>query len=509
MDYSTVKKNIWNNLFSNYVRIALQMVIGLLTFRILFQGLSAEEFGFWVLLWSLMKYGKLFDFGFGFTVQKRVAELSVKKDWEGLTKIMTTVLYMYLLISVGMLLVAFTSSQAIVNLLQISPANREYFKEILVYFFVWIGLSYPLGVFPEVLVGQQRISLLNTIISTNVAITFLFVLLVMHYSLGLKMLFTVVLAGLTLANIVAGYFALNNLQLGGFWPKLISWKTFRETVGFSLYSYCNTTSFIFIENFDRLLISISLSVAHLPIYQAGSKMGEVLANFTKQFSDTLSPASAHLHAMGDKKSLKDLLTTAMRYNLIISTPLYLLFVFYMTDLLRLLTGEKHPGWEIYLVGQLLCFTQYNALITHSVAIRIFMMSGHEKRVTLITAMEAILCLALTIGLTLYFRSVVFVAVGLLLPSLFMGWFFLWPWAAKEAAISSWSLAKKVLFPIWRASLPMLGAIVLMRMAYRDSLPIWLFILECLAALLVALWAFWKGLLNEQEKQLLLSKLTRR
>jgi hypothetical protein len=51
----------------------------LVTFRLLYQGLDAEHFGFWSLLWAIFGYGILLDFGFGYAAQKKVAELSVKQ----------------------------------------------------------------------------------------------------------------------------------------------------------------------------------------------------------------------------------------------------------------------------------------------------------------------------------------------------------------------------------------------------------------------------------------------
>jgi O-antigen/teichoic acid export membrane protein len=84
MNSREVRSNVWKSTLSGYVRIVVRMGLGLVSFRLLFQGLDQEEFGFWSLLWAIFGYGILLDFGFGYAAQKRVAELSVKKDWDGL-----------------------------------------------------------------------------------------------------------------------------------------------------------------------------------------------------------------------------------------------------------------------------------------------------------------------------------------------------------------------------------------------------------------------------------------
>src|SRR4051812_36433540 len=99
-----VTRNIWRNSISNYVCTFIRMAAGLLMFRMLYQHLTHEEFGFWALLWSVFGYGILLDFGFGFTAEKRVAELSVHQEWDRLSSILSTIFFLYL--GVGLVIIA-------------------------------------------------------------------------------------------------------------------------------------------------------------------------------------------------------------------------------------------------------------------------------------------------------------------------------------------------------------------------------------------------------------------
>src|SRR5215831_5137651 len=96
MTLAELKQTIRRNAASNYLCLGLRLVLGLLLFRMLYQQLTAEEFGFWSLLWSVFGYGILLDFGFGFTAQKRVAELSVYRDWAKLSQVLSTIFFSYL-----------------------------------------------------------------------------------------------------------------------------------------------------------------------------------------------------------------------------------------------------------------------------------------------------------------------------------------------------------------------------------------------------------------------------
>ena len=61
MTNEQIKSNVVKSALSGYVRLVVRMILGLVTFRMLYQGLSAEQFGFWSLLWAIFGYGILLD----------------------------------------------------------------------------------------------------------------------------------------------------------------------------------------------------------------------------------------------------------------------------------------------------------------------------------------------------------------------------------------------------------------------------------------------------------------
>jgi hypothetical protein len=90
------------------------------------------------------------------------------------------------------------------------------------------------------------------------------------------------------------------------------------------------------------------------------------------------------------------------------------------------------------------------------------MCGHERRLMWLGVGEAMLNLTLSVALLIYFRNVISVAVGSLTATFIFGWFAIWPWAAREANLTGWKLARTVLFPTWLACCPMLLLLVMAR-----------------------------------------------
>lgn len=507
MTNQDVTRNIWRNSISNYVCTGVRMICGLLMFRMLFQYLTKEEFGFWAILWSVFGYGILLDFGFGFTAEKRVAQLSVSEEWDHLSRILSTIFFLYLAIGILMIVAILLTSGHMIHVFHVTPANQGRFQEILVLFFIGMAIAFPLGIFPEILIGQQRIYLTNMIFSSAVIANFILVALAVHYGWSLKVIFISALLSAIVPCCFAAFFALEKLPKVKIRLSNFSFGIVRETMQFSIFAYVSTVSNIILSKTDQLVIGTCLAVSAVALYQAGSKLAEMFGTFTQQLPSTFSPVAAHLHAKGDKAFLKQLLINGTRFTLMIGTPLYFICAFYMEGILTILTGEKYPAREIFWIAQTLLLWAYMVLVTESVSKRIFMMCGHERILMKLSCGEALLNLCLSVGLVLYYKNVLCVALGSLISTLVFGWFFIWPMAAREAELSCWQMARTVLLPIWGASLPLVAFLALGRFApwfdFRTSTP--LFFLQCAVAFLVAALSFWHVALKGPERVHLIAR----
>ena len=510
MNNEEVTKNIWRNSISNYVCIALRMGLGLLMFRMLYQALSKEDFGYWSLLWSLFGYGILLDFGFGFAAMKRVAELSVEKQWDELSKVLSTIFYLYLVIGVLICAIVVLGADVLIGLFQISPENETRFRELLILFFCGMGIIFPFGIFPEMLIGLQRIALANVIFSAGIVGNFIALYFAIRYQMGMKSYMVIGLLSGFLPCLVSAMYAFRALPHVQIRPKHFSWRMVRGTVQFSIYVYIATVSGILLTKTDQLVLSTALAVSAVAIYQAGAKVGEMFSAIAQQLPETFSPAAAHLNARGDKDFLQKLLVNGTRFSVMIATPIYFICAFYMETLLWIVTGDKLAYNETYWIGQVLLLWGYISVVTQSVPKRIFMVCGHERRLMMLSVGETVLNLALSIGMVLYFRNVICVALGSLIATTVYGWFFIWPWAAREASLTGLALARIVLLPVWVACLPLIGVIIIVRFMppLVGETNLLSFFAQCALASLVGAIGLWKWALNHQERASVTARLSK-
>lgn len=461
-NYADVKRNIVRNTISNYVRTFVGMVVGLITFRLIYQTLTREEFGFWALLWSVFGYGILLDFGFGFAAQKQVAEMSAKKEWAGLSRVLSTTLVFYAGIAAVLGLTVLLGSHTIVGWFGVSAANTESFRYLLVVFFIGIGLAFPMGIFPEILRGQQRIRLANYITTSVLLLRLVLIWISIHYGWGFMSLMLIALGMSLLPDFIAMPLAMRTMPEVRLSPFLFSRQCIQQTASFSVFAYLTTATNMILMKSDQLVLGTTLGVSAVALYQAGGKVAEIFRDFTKQMQDTISPAAAHLNASGDHSALRDLLVRSTHGAMLIATPLYLLSAFYLPELLALMTGDAHLPVEVVWVGHALLLWYYASIPTHSVVQRIYMMTGHERKLTRFGMIEAAMNLTLSVTLVLVFRNVVCVAIGSLLPTLYIGWVHLWPWLARDSEMTRWQLFQRTVLPAWLACAPVLVLLAILR-----------------------------------------------
>ena len=511
MTQEELKKHIFRNSISNYVFLVVRLGLGLVLFRLFYQSLTPEEFGFWAFIWSVIGFGILLDFGFGFTAQKRVAELSAHEKWDELSRVLSTIFFSYVGIAALMILVGLVGAPYMIEALKdVSPENKERFTTILTLFFVGMGLNFPIGMFPEMLRGQQRLSLANYTLLVGYLISFVLVWFALEYQLGLVVLLLVTLGCSLLSELTCGLFALKQMPQVRIRPSLFSREMVQDTMRFSIFAYITTLTTVLLTRTDQLVLGTALAISAVTLYQPAAKVAEMFMSFALQVPETLSPAAAHLHARGDKTFLRSLLVNGTRVSVMIATPLFLVSGFYMEEILWLLTGEKNVPREMYWVGQALLFWGYTMILTQSVSKRIFMMTGHERRLMWLGLGEAGMNLLLSVLLVLYYQNVVSVAVGSLVATFVFGWFIIWPWAAREASLSPWNLARTVLIPTWIACLPIVAVIFLERYFTFDQIrgSIYGLITEGLLVLALALVCIWSMALRAEERARLSAYLGR-
>ena len=427
------RKRFWQTTGSGYIALVLRIVLGLLLFRKMFETLSDAQFGFWALLWSLFGYGILLDFGFGFTAQKAVASKTATGDMQGLNRLLATIFWTF----IGLALILFTGflllRGSFLSGMKVSSADWSDFHFAYLVFFVGLSVMFPLGLFPEILRGLQRIDIANwnSVIAT--ILNFVGLWYALHAGWSLAAMMAVSVTTTALPNLLSAFYVFHKMPSLSLRPSGFDWTAVKSQMGFSIVAYLITFSNMLMGKSDQLVISLTIGVAWVAVYQAGYKASEMLGMFSSQMQQALSPAAASMHALGDVDGLRRLLLGTSRLLFFLVTPCYLLAAAYLEPLIQLLTGIEHVPSQTYWVGQALLFATYSSQMTSGSSKRVLMMCGEEKALLKISLGDAIVNVILSIALA-FPLGVLGVAVGTLIPTTLVGWCWIVPFTVKRLGI---------------------------------------------------------------------------
>jgi O-antigen/teichoic acid export membrane protein len=425
------QSHFWRNASTNYLRTGLRLATGLVLFRLTFEQLGTEAFGFYSLLWSLFGYTILLDFGLGFTAQKAVAEHSATRRTDELNRLIATIFWTFASFG-GLLLLVFAVMQPwFLVWTKVSPENLSSFRTAYTVFTVAMALAFPLGIFPEMLRGLQRIDLANWL---SIGSTLLnLILLGWGLIAGWALPWIVFVSVATTVAPSAAAFLLVQRRIPGLslHPRHFRIDAIRGVLSFSLVAYLITFTNLIMSRTDQALISVTLGVGLIALYQAGYKVAEMFGLFSTQMQDALTPAAAQLNIRRDQVGLRELLVRSTRLTVLVVTPLYGLCAVYLDPLVRLLTGLKAVDAQTWWVGQILLFATFSSLVTNSCAKRILMMCGWEKKLLTLSVVDATANLALSLTLV-WSLGVLGVAVGTMIPTVLVGWLWMLPLTARFA-----------------------------------------------------------------------------
>lgn len=445
---SGIARLIRKNTLTNYVLVVIRLVEGVLVTRWMYQYLGKEYYGFWALLWSIFIYVLVLDFGFSKAAQKCTAERLFLHDMPHYNRVVSAVFALQWLMSAVIVLVSAVATLFLPFLTGLTdPEQIAYCRLALIVFGTGIAISFPTGMFPEILVGMKAIYLRNYVLVVGrlAEMIGIYVLFKLGGSL-LSLIFFSISLNLAI-NLVM--FAIIRRQLPGFRLRPgLCWKTLRELADFSVFSYLNSIGNLIIYKTARVILSIGAGLADVGIYQLGTRIPEMVETMTVQYQDNVAPFTADLCKQNRLDLLRDIIITGLRLTSWLLTGGVAMAIFAAPDMLLFLFGESDP--DALAVCRWMLISVFFSVVFRSFAGRIMLMSGHHRMRAIVTWGEAIA--SLTLSLVLVYRiGLLGVVFGALIPNAVISLFIMLPFLCRFIKYSLWRLFYRVyLFPMLNA-----------------------------------------------------------
>jgi O-antigen/teichoic acid export membrane protein len=429
------------------------MITSIFVTRIIFFGLGEEYYGFWALLWTVFGYALLLDFGFGKTIQKYTAEVSITNDFDKYNKIISAVICTYMLIGLLIIVLSIFGGMYLDKLFAMSQiADLDYCKFAFTVFGFGVALTFPTGFLAEMLVGLKRMDLNNYALFITYTLKVIGIYIAYRLGLSIIPLIWITVATGLLNNVIL-YFIVKKL-MPKFKISLFNFKiqNVKEIASFSLFAYIYAITVMIIFRTDAIVLGVMMGMGAVGIYQIGTRIPIIFESVTTQFQNTLPALAASLHKEGQTEKLKWILLKSNRFAAYLATGVYLLLIFQLKQILYLWLDITDP--EAVTIGYIMLSSAYVIVLFRSASIKYMQMAGQHKKVAIIMSVECLLNIGFSITLVSIIGTVG-VAWGTLIPNLFFSIFVIFPMFAKFGNFSKRYYLQKVYGPVFLTSIPLI------------------------------------------------------
>ena len=431
-----MKIPFFKNTVTNYFSMFVRLVQGILVTRWLISHLGEAQYGLWVMLWSFFSYALLLDLGFGVAAQKVTATELYKKDIKKFNHTVSSIFFSHVSMALLILPLTFVGMYYVRELFHLpADATPEYItfcRQALLLSGLAATVVFPLGVFPEILVGLQKLYLRNYIIVVSKVVELAGVIIIFALGEGLfKLLLLVMLimGGAQFAMLISVWKAIPGFRICLAFDK----EVFKGIFRFSTAVYIISIGRMVWERGMLLLISIFCGLVPVGIFQLGSRVPFLFQQIALPYVENLSPISALLHSRNRTMHLAQILQRSIRWVNFFAAGATVMVMIYAPRIILLLFNVEND--EAAFICRLMVLFVYFLLVYRIIPEKFLTMAEEHKFLAKVQSFESIFFIVISLA-GLLIRPHVLIVVGAMIVTKGIGTvFFVLPHLIKRTKMN--------------------------------------------------------------------------
>lgn len=393
---SRVKSAFWGSISSQLFMI-MNMLLSIVITPLILKFLNKEEYGFYTILFQIVGYLMMLDFGLSGAIARSLASNrgNDSSSQNTINKIISTSFFTYSFFGLIIILIGVLLSPTIPHNFNMGPELSNVSVTITLTISIFIGLQFPLRVFSSIFYSHQRQALSHTINSSLSLLNSILPIVFLSLGKGLwSFVYTNIIC--SVAGILSTFILMRR-----FYPYLrIRIKFFdkpllKELFSFGFYLFLNALAVQVVFFTDRFFIGSLVSLSAVSIYALTAKAPELCRELIFRITDNAYPAMVEITAKEGENKLKLIHQKLLLITVCCATIAFWMIFIVNRWFLKLWVGENFFAGHTVMILTLVLLLQHTILHVSAACLT---GAGIVKGFSIISIFEAILNLALTLTL---------------------------------------------------------------------------------------------------------------
>ncbi len=297
--------------------------------------MGGEFYGLWMILFAVGQLSVIGTLGIESIVNKFAAEVSEEQEAGAniLSSAILIVFTMALIVAVAL----FALRNLLAENINLSPVYLQQFSNALAVYALVIIPQFLIRVFHGFFLSQIMNRFARTMDLLNSLLPLLGGVLI---SLFFKDLFVLALWNLLVSILVLGlYIHKTRRVIRLVW--LPTRETIRRLMGFSVFMFIESAAITLFQQFDRLLVALTLGPVASGVYSVATGIGLRMSIIAGNITEVLVPYASRKQSLGEKRVIEDTVRKVSRYVSLIAALVGGLLIIWMKELLSVWISPQY------------------------------------------------------------------------------------------------------------------------------------------------------------------------
>ena len=394
-------------ILTNHASAVVMALAGFLLVPIVLRYVGREDYGLWATIGQVLGYLALLDVGFGSAVLRRAAQLRECNDPNAVNRLVSTAVVLYSILGSCFLVTGLALSLLLPHWSAI-PAERSSIALVVFALMIsYTAILFPLKVGTSVLVGLQRMAVVNILNLAGSLLTLVIAVVLLKFGAGLLAL-PIGTAAAGLGSALSALICLRAVVPG----LSIRWRyasgaEARELFMWSWQLFLNNIAVVIIYQTDNIVVATGAGLESVTTYTLTSRLPLYALPVIFAISDSCLPAAVELCEHGNRNRLRDVYKRVLQITSAAALGVAAIAWVFNDDFIRLWVGSQNNGGRaLTLLFAVILITR----VLNQTASVVIIGTGKLRGVVFMSLAEAAVNLGLSLWLVKLY-GIVGVALG--------------------------------------------------------------------------------------------------